>query len=59
MNRVTYWHHWLLIVSLVIAAIGLFTALLNQTPLFDLFGRQFDRAFWDSAPLPAGVTSFQ
>ena len=59
MNRFTFWHHWLLIVSLGIIAFGLFMALFNQTPLFDLFGRQIDKAFWGSAPLPVGVTSFQ
>lgn len=59
MNRFNFWQKWLFIVSLAITAFGLFMALFNQTPLFDLFSRQIDQAFWDSAPLPAGVTSFQ
>jgi hypothetical protein len=59
MNRFTFWQKWLLIVSLGITAFGLFMAFFNQTPLFDLFNQQIDPSFWDSTPLPEGVTSFQ
>lgn len=59
MKRFSFWQKWLFIVSLVVTAFGLFTALFNQTVLFDLFNRQIDQIFWDSAPLPAGVATFQ
>jgi hypothetical protein len=57
MNRFTFWQKWLFIVGLGITTFGLFMAFFNQTPLFDLFNRQIDPAFWGSAPLPEGVTS--
>jgi hypothetical protein len=59
MNRITFWQNWLFIISLVITAFGLFMAFFNQTPFFDLFNRQINQAFWDSASLPAGLASFQ
>jgi hypothetical protein len=59
MNRFNFWQKWLFIVGLGITAFGLFMAFFNQTPLFNLFNRQIDPAFWGSAPLPKGVTSFQ
>lgn len=59
MARFNFWQKWLFIVSLAITAFGLFMALFNLTPLFDLFTRQIDQSFWGSASLPVGVTSFQ
>ena len=59
MNHFTFWQKWLFIVSLGITAFGLFMALFNQTPLFETFTRQIDRAFWGSVSFPADITSFQ
>lgn len=59
MARFNFWQKWLFIVSLAITAFGLFMALFNQMPLFDLFTRQIDQAFWGSASLPVDATSFQ
>lgn len=59
MNHFKFWQRWLFIVSLGITGFGLFMAVFNQTALFDLFNRQIDPAFWDTASPPQGVADFQ
>jgi hypothetical protein len=59
MNRFSFWQNWLFFLSLGITAFGIFMALFNQSPLFDLFNQQINLSFSGSAPLPEGVTSLQ
>jgi hypothetical protein len=55
MSTFTFWHKWLLVVSLMIAAFGVMMALLSGTPLFDLFNNQIDPAFWGASASAALV----
>jgi hypothetical protein len=53
------WYRWLLIVSILLIFFGVFMAIFNSTPLFDLFNTQIDPVFWGEEPLPTSVASFQ
>jgi hypothetical protein len=54
MERFNFWYRWLLVISCVVVIFGAFMAILNQSPLFDLFNQQIDPVFWDdTAPLNA------
>jgi hypothetical protein len=59
MRQFLFWQRWLLIVSIVIGAFGVLMALSSGTPLFDLFNRQIDPAFWSASPMDEGTTLFQ
>lgn len=59
MYRFTFWQRWLFIVSLAITIFGLFMALFSQAPLFDIFSRQINPAFFAEAPNLPGLNSFQ
>lgn len=55
MTKFSFWQKWLLILGILISVFGIAMALLSGTPLFGLFNRQIDPAFWganavDSAP---------
>lgn len=43
-----FWQRWLFVVSVAIVIFGMAMALLSSTPMFDLFHRQIDPAFWES-----------
>jgi tellurite resistance protein TehA-like permease len=43
-----FWQKWLLVVGIIIAIFGILMTFLSGTPLFDLFNRQIDPAFWGS-----------
>ena len=49
---------WLLVVSGALAVVGAVMVLIVGTPLFDVVGRLFDRAFWPGAP-DAATRRFQ
>ena len=47
MDRFNFWQKWLYIVSLIMAALGLFIALFNKSQIFDyIFNNQINPAFW-------------
>jgi hypothetical protein len=54
-----FWQRWLLVLGGIVIAFGLGMALLNATPLFDLFNRQIDPAFWGVQPLPGQALAFR
>ncbi len=49
MNSFSFWQKWLLAVGVLIAGFGVLMAFTAGTPLFDLFNRQIDPAFWSGA----------
>lgn len=49
---------WLGVASLGLVLFGLTMALLNRTPVFDVFNRSIDPRFWP-AGAPPGVSGFQ
>jgi hypothetical protein len=58
MQRQQLWIRWLWAASLGLVLFGLAMALLNRTPVFDVFNRAIDPRFWP-ADIPPGVPSFQ
>lgn len=59
MTSFSFWQRWLLVVGLVIAVFGIVMALTSGTPLFDVFNRQIDPAFWGADPLLENTKRFQ
>jgi hypothetical protein len=59
MTGFSFWQKWLLGVGVVIAVFGAAMTLLSATPLFDLFNRQIDPAFWGSNPVGESAKGFQ
>ncbi len=59
MPSFSFWQRWLLVVGLVITVFGIVMALTSGTPLFDLFNRQIDPAFWGVDPLLENTKQFQ
>jgi hypothetical protein len=55
----SFWQRWLLIVGLIIAVFGIVMALVSGTPLFDLFNRQIDPAFWGTNAVSDATKQFQ
>ena len=54
-----FWQRWLVGVGGLVAAFGVFMALLNGTPLFALFNDQIDPVFWDGQAVPAAGLAFR
>ncbi len=59
MTNFSFWQKWLFVVSLVVAVFGIAMALLSGTPLFDLFNRQIDPAFWGTSTVGDGARQFR
>lgn len=59
MRSYLFWQRWLLLVAIVVTVFGVFMALLNSTPLFNLFNRQIDPVFWASRLLPIPALGFR
>jgi len=60
MIKFDFWILWLKCVSIVFAVFGVFMALFNQTPVFDLmFNGQIDPVFFGSAELSPEMVQFQ
>ena len=59
MKAFFFWQRWLFLFSLIVIIFGIGMALLNRTPLFDVFDAQVNPVFWGANPLPAGVEHFQ
>lgn len=59
MTNFSFWQRWLLVVGSMIIVFGTLMALLSGTPLFDLFNRQIDPAFWATITVDANARIFQ
>ncbi len=59
MPSFSFWQRWLIIVALVVTAFGIVVALVSGTPLFDLFNRQIDPAFWGTGAVGDAAKRFQ
>ena len=55
----SFWQKWLLTVGWVITILGIVMALVSGTPLFDLFNRQIDPAFWGADAVDDLARQFQ
>lgn len=55
----SFWQKWLFVVAIVVAIFGTAMALISGTPLFGLFNRQIDSAFWGSNPVGESAGQFQ
>lgn len=58
MKSFIFWQRWLLAAAVLITAFGVFMALFSAAPVFELFNRQIDPAFWPEAP-DAAARRFQ
>jgi hypothetical protein len=58
-NSFDFWQKWLFVVSLAIFLFGVGMALFSGTPLFDVFHRQIDPAFWQTTPDETNIRLFQ
>ena len=58
-GRFGFWHRYLLILSIIIVTFGIFMALFNQSPIFDLFNNQIDPVFFSDSPIPGSYAQFQ
>ena len=59
MSNFTFWQRWLLVVGIAITVFGILMAILSGTPLFDLFNRQIDPAFWGADAVGDSAKRFQ
>jgi hypothetical protein len=59
MQKFFFWQRWLFVVGLGIAAFGILMAFLSGTPIFDLFNRQIDPAFWGTGSSLDSIRPFQ
>ncbi len=59
MTTFSFWQRWLFSVGLVMSIFGTLMALLSGTPLFEVFNRQIDPAFWNTSVVEANARGFQ
>ena len=59
MPNFSFWQRWLVVVGIAIAVFGILLAVLSGTPLFDLFNRQIDPAFWGADAVGDSARRFQ
>ena len=59
MQNFSFWQRWLFVVGLGIAVFGILMAFLSGTPIFDLFNRQIDPAFWGGGSSLESIRPFQ
>jgi hypothetical protein len=55
----SFWQKWLVALGMVLAVFGTLMALLSGTPLFELFNRQIDPAFWGASAVGESARVFQ
>ncbi len=55
----SFWQRWLLAIGIIITLFGVAMAILSGTPLFDLFNRQVNPAFWSTNPVGDAAIQFQ
>lgn len=59
MSSFSFWQRWLFVVGIIIVIFGILMALVSGTPLFDLFNRQIDPAFWGTNSVGDAAQQFQ
>ncbi len=59
MKNFQFWQRWLLVVGILITVFGLLMAFASSAPLFELFNRQVDPAFWGARPVSPEAASFR
>lgn len=59
MTKFSFWQRWLVIVGILISVFGTLMAFLSGTPLFALFNRQIDPAFWNAKAAEDSAKEFQ
>jgi hypothetical protein len=59
MNKFQFWQRWLFGCSLIIIGFGLYMALLNRSPLFEIFNQQVKAVFWPAGSGTAEAQNFQ
>jgi hypothetical protein len=60
MNRFNFWYKWLLIVSAIMIALGMFITFCNQTSLFYyFFNKHINFTFWGNGLIPTDLLKFQ
>ncbi len=59
MTSFSFWQRWLFILGVAVSVFGVMMALLSGTPLFDVFNRQIDPAFWGGQAVDRATKQFQ
>jgi hypothetical protein len=59
MKKSVFWKNWLLAVCLAMILFGTLMVFLSGTPLFNVFNRRIDPAFWGSDQIPAEARLFR
>lgn len=59
MRRFSLWQRWLFLVGIFMSVFGVLLALFNATPLFAVFDRQINPAFWGAVDIPGGAREFK
>jgi hypothetical protein len=59
MTSFAFWQRWLFAVGVLISIFGILMALLSGTPIFELFNRQIDPAFWGTNSVDPNARAFQ
>jgi hypothetical protein len=59
MSSFSFWQRWLFAVGIAVSVFGLYMALFSGTPLFELFYRQIDPAFWSVNAIDEQTRQFQ
>lgn len=59
MQYFSIWQRWLLMVGILITGFGLLMAFAAGTPLFNVFHRQIDPAFWGGGSVDDAARQFQ
>jgi hypothetical protein len=59
MSNFLFWQRWLFVVGIGIVVFGILMAVFSGSPLFDLFNRQIDPAFWAREQALGTILRFQ
>jgi hypothetical protein len=59
MINFSFWQRWLIAVGIGVSVFGILMAISSGTPLFDLFNRQIDPAFWSTNAVDGAAKQFQ
>jgi len=59
MKKFLFWQKWLLAVGATLVIFGFLMVTLSSTPIFDVFNRQVDPAFWGAGTPDGQVKQFQ
>ncbi len=59
MTSFSFWQRWLFVVGIVVSVFGVLMTVFSGTPLFDLFNRQIDPAFWGTNAVDNAARQFQ